>query len=641
MNSRESWPSVLIVVGLIYTVAARNWSLWLTLPVAIVLALVVRTRGAVITVAIGRYHVPGNKVGIVRRGYGKSDPTFKSVTPHDRVGLQAKVLLPNHVYWLTPAIYHVEYVDATYIPEDHLGVVTALEGNNRPRDRTVGVPVECDNFQDGQRFLLSGGEQGGQIATLAGGQTYYLNPYLFQVEIVPRTFVPSGTIGLVSARSGRVPAQGARFGKHVECDNFQDGQAFLDAGGEQGRQLAILPGGGAYDINPRLFSVTTVHYTKQHEIYVNQQEAQSLTVDQLRDVHVPIGKTGVVVTLDGVEPERDGGKKVGPRISGHQNFRLPWVFRDNGGTRGVQEETIDGGSVFALNPWFVRVVCIPTRVLQLEWKNKTETQFRSNYDAELARIAITIQGYRLRVNMEQRVRIPETSAPRLVSEFGEVESLSLGGRVDDPLPIQRFVEKVLGGTVEAYFSEIAAESTIKEFLDRYGEIRTDLTDRVRNELARWEVEAIDTTLGLFEAEDPELNKRLQNVAGAQIDSDALAVELENTKIEDQIDAIEVNREKRRAAIELQAQLQAQIEALGPNNAAMIHIIRELTDMQVPNYIGGGDIGAVVEALPVGTLQNLIGQLDKLRPVAEGDSAPRPQLQRESEPPADPPEDEQQ
>jgi hypothetical protein len=156
--------------------------------------------------------------------------------------------------------------------------------------------VECDYFQDGAAFLRNGGEQGPQVTVLRGGQVYYLNPHLFEVKPVPRTRVPDGSIGLVIARAGAAPTPGRIFGRHVECDDFQNGAAFINGGGQQGRQLAILTTGG-YDINPGLFEVITT---------ANVAElGTGLTAKQLRVISFDAGLTGVVITAEGAPPERD------------------------------------------------------------------------------------------------------------------------------------------------------------------------------------------------------------------------------------------------------------------------------------------------------------------------------------------------
>lgn len=154
---------------------------------------------------------------------------------------------------------------------------------------------------------------------------------------VPRTYVPDGTIGLVEAKDGKVRPPGQRLGRYVGCDYFQGGVAFLLGGGEQGRQLGYLPGGGYYNINTELFNVITKET-------VGRQPQSELTEDDLDEVKISVGNTGVVIVLDGRAPGREPGRApdaVGRVVAGHHNYRLPWVFLDGGGQRGVQEETLE------------------------------------------------------------------------------------------------------------------------------------------------------------------------------------------------------------------------------------------------------------------------------------------------------------
>ncbi len=92
---------------------------------------------------------------------------------------------------------------------------------------------------------------------------------------------------------------------------------------------------------------------------------------------------------------------------------------------------------------------------------------------------------------------------------------------------------------------------------------------------------------------------------------------DNILIEDEIDQVRVLPERRRAALELQAE----IDALGVDNVALIRMIRalirmirEMSSMQVPEYIGG-DISSYAEALPMPVLRDL---MSRLRPPAVGE-----------------------
>ncbi|GAB2878090.1 SPFH domain-containing protein [Streptomyces mayteni] len=594
------------------------------MAVVFLVVLVGLAAGAGWLAVASRRLVPAGRVGIVTRRFGRGDGRFRWVTPEDARGVQARGLVSGRTYWLDPVRYSVEFVDATRVPAGHIGLVTARDGMARPPDRTLGRAVDCDNFQDGERFLLAHGEQGQQVATLAGDATYHINTALFTVETVRRTHVPEGTVGLVIARDGRVRPPDRPFGRFVECDNFQNGDAFLRGGGEQGRQLAILTGGTYYDINPRLFDVVTTETVGPGRRSGHGLRDDGLTARHLRTISIPVGHTGVVVVLDGDQQPADE-EQVGPVVPGHRNFRLPWVFLAGGGRRGVQRETLTEGSVYAVNPWFVRVLLIPTRLLSLEW-TKRDSAKASRYDAELLPITVNIQGYRLNVELSQNLQIPEAAAPLLVSKFGgDTTTSGLGGLVDDPVPVQRFVERVLGSTVETYFNAIAASSTVEDFLTEHASNRTDLAAQVRNALAAWSVRAEATNMGLAEAEEPELDAIRQRIFVARMRGQELAEQEENAERLSRIREIEQRTEKRQRQLDA-AVLEREIELLGQDTVAMRLFLAELKVMKVPEVVSG-NADELLRFLPVQRALDLIDRAKlQARPPAlpkEGDAGGDP------------------
>ncbi|MFC4034821.1 SPFH domain-containing protein [Streptomyces polygonati] len=235
-------------------------------------------------------------------------------------------------------------------------------------------------------------------------------------------------------------------------------------------------------------------------------------------------------------------------------------------------------------------------------------------------MTVTVQGHRLHVEMKQSLQIPERTAPLLVSQFGG-EASGIGGLTHDPAPVQRFVERVLGATVASYFSEIAAAASIQDFLSQYAETRTDLASQVRNALLVWGVEAKATTLGEFQPEDPHMNEAMKREYEAEMHNRVLAKQLRAAGIEDDIDAIAVRKETRRAALTLREELAAEIDALGPENAAVIRIVREFARFQVPEVIGGGDMAGVVHALPMSNMREVLGRLRELRSESGGGGRP--------------------
>ncbi|MER5465088.1 SPFH domain-containing protein [Streptomyces sp. NPDC002668] len=572
----------------------------------IVLVLLMLLAIAVAVARKGRVVVPADHVGIITRRYvpQHQDRAYKQVNPYNARGVLARTLLPG-VHWMWPVINSVDCVPRLHVPTTMIGVVTALEGHNRSQRGRLARHLDCDDFQDGERFLVGDGsgkgEQGIQVTTLSGGQSYYVNTRLFSVEMRPRTYVPPGTIGLVQAKEGTVRPPDQRFGRHIECDSFQGGEAFLAGGGEQGRQLAILGGGAYYDINPELFDVITVDNVTDSR--------DGLTEAHLREISIEEDYTGVVITLDGAEPDRDLPGAVAPRVAGHSNFRLPWVFLANGGQRGVQEETLGKGPSYALNPWFVRVMVIPTRVLILKWHNK-QTSEADNYDADLGQITVKVQGrFELSVDLWQNLQIPPHEAPTLVSQFGGASTAGLGGLVEDPAPMKRFVRDVLGVAVTGYFNEIAMTNSVFEFLDSYEDVRKNLTDRVKHALGKWGVETLETNLGDFEPTDASMLDALKAELMEEMRGKKLDEAVKNAEREDAIDVYLARAEARRVGLELKAE----VEALGKDNVAMIRIVREFAGFDVPQYIGGGgDISAYLSTLPLPAVQDLLSRLRQLR-----------------------------
>lgn len=570
----------------------------------------------------GRYQIKEGHVGLVWRWHLLgSDPKFPRITPNGRHGWQAVTLAEGRRGWYPPGFYKIEHVPWTYVPPDQIGLVTAREGRQRDRGHAFGLlnkgADDAYDFQDGAAFLRKGGQQGLQATVLPGGQSYKINTKLFEVTLKPRTSVPQGSIGLVIAKAGRIPPPGQLYGQPVACDNFQDGQTFLEQGGEQGRQLAVLAGGAMYDINPELFDVVTEHNVESH--------GGGLTADHLRLMDIPVDHTGVVITLVGKRPAWGSGDSLGPVMEGHAQFQEPGIFLAGGGHQGVQTETLNEG-VYQLNPWFVRVVLVPTRVITLEWSAKAPSD-QDNFDVELTRLAVTIQGYSVEMDLMQSLRISKDAAPKLVKEFGGQlisPTHGLGGLVNERKPIQRFVERILGATVTTYLSRTAAETTIREFLNRHRDVSMNLTAQIRKALMSQGVEADSTHLGLFEP-DERLREELRKEGREELEQGRLQREKEIAKQRDEIHEIENRRVKR----ELGNDLEVLIEQLGRDNAIAIQLIREMSNVPVPATLMAGDLSDIAKTLPMTQVTRLF---DGLREQAGKQLAPNEQQARISSPP---------
>lgn len=109
--------------------------------------------------------------------------------------------------------------------DDSVGIVTVHDGPSLPQGEiiapTVGdEPSEPDTyhnqFQDPDRFLLAGGMRGRQLQVLVEG-TYYINRLFATVEMIRKTLVEVGNVGVVISYTGDagVDLSGAEY-KHGE-----------------------------------------------------------------------------------------------------------------------------------------------------------------------------------------------------------------------------------------------------------------------------------------------------------------------------------------------------------------------------------------------------------------------------------------
>jgi uncharacterized membrane protein YqiK len=94
--------------------------------------------------------------------------------------------------------------------DDKIGIVTIHDGLSLPPGEIIAPIVGGDsndvetyhnNFQAPDRFLKAGGMRGRQLQALVEG-TYYLNRLFATVEMIPKTIIEIGTVGVVVSYTG-------------------------------------------------------------------------------------------------------------------------------------------------------------------------------------------------------------------------------------------------------------------------------------------------------------------------------------------------------------------------------------------------------------------------------------------------------
>ena len=464
--------------------------------------------------------VPDSSIGVATKkfalvGKNRRLPDGKIIALHGEAGYQADTLAPGLHVGLWPWQYDIEIVPFFTVPQGRVGCVEACDGKPLPGGRIVARQVTCDSFQDARAFLENGGERGPQMALIPPG-TYRINTLLFNVGLSDALVVPPGKIGVVEARDGKPLAAGRVIARQVDCDSFQDAQAFIDGGGERGAQMAVIAP-GTYRINPGLFSV------------------------QLADVvDVPENKVGIVTTREGHPLE--SGEIAGPMVPGHNMFQSPQAFVDAKGSKGLQEQVLLGGRYFInprfatveivdmievpiahvgvviafvgregkdvtgdtfqhgnlvskgekgvwvdpldpgkypINPYTHKVTNVPTANVVLNWATgKTEAH---QLDKNLSTITVrSADGFKFNLDVSQIIHIPRNDAPKVIARFGDMSAL---------------VTQVLEPTIGNYFRNAAQGSDIIDFLRNRSVRQGEARDAISAALKEYNVGAVDTLIG--------------------------------------------------------------------------------------------------------------------------------------------------
>jgi regulator of protease activity HflC (stomatin/prohibitin superfamily) len=319
--------------------------------------------------------VGGTQIAVLeRRWLGKDMPEGRVVAMTNEVGIQARILGPG-LHLLTPFLYRVEKYAMVVVAPNEVGLIESIDGSPVSPGRIFAKVVQGHNlFQDGPAFLSNGGEKGPQIQILPPG-LYRVNPYLFKVSKVPAISIPNNKIGVVMAVDGQPIAPGRLLARRADGhENFQNGQAFLEKGGQKGPQIDILLP-GSYRVNTKLFSV------------------------EVRDaIVVPAKKVGLVTARDG-EP-LPPSEYVAKTIAGHRDFQDAAGFLTGGGQRGPQLDFLRPGTYY-VNPLMFEVV--PDDVLIVQRGEVAVVVSNIGKDPNLNGQAVGAQGEAIKQGVERYV----------------------------------------------------------------------------------------------------------------------------------------------------------------------------------------------------------------------------------------------
>jgi uncharacterized membrane protein YqiK len=210
--------------------------------------------------------------------------------------------------------------------QDAIGIVTVHDGASLPDGQIIAPTVGDDateaetyhnNFQDPEKFLVAGGLRGRQLQTLVEG-TYYINRLFATVEMIPKTVIEVGNVGVVVSYTGEL-------GVDLTGDQYKHGELVKrDTRGVWNEPL--LPGKYAFNTYAgKVLAVPTTNFILKW----NKQETGSHRYDEnLSEV--------LLITKDAFEPSLPLSVVV------HIDYRkAPLVIQRFGDIKRLVEQTLD------------------------------------------------------------------------------------------------------------------------------------------------------------------------------------------------------------------------------------------------------------------------------------------------------------
>ncbi len=210
--------------------------------------------------------------------------------------------------------------------DDVIGVVTVHDGPSLRDGEIIAPAVGNDarrnelfhnNFQDPEKFLQAGGFRGRQYQVLVDG-SYYINRLFATIELVKKTVIDVGTVGVVVSYTGR-------YGADMSGDAYRHGE-LVEPGTRGVWNKPLLPGKYAFNTYAgKVIIVPTTNFvlkwlkeaTGPHRLDENLSEVSLITTDAFE----PALPLSVVVHID--------------------YMKAPFVVQRFGDIKRLVEQTLD------------------------------------------------------------------------------------------------------------------------------------------------------------------------------------------------------------------------------------------------------------------------------------------------------------
>jgi regulator of protease activity HflC (stomatin/prohibitin superfamily) len=575
--------------------------------------------------------IRANEVGILTKNMlGKKMPEGQIIAREGEIGVKARTLMPG-LYWRVPIIWSFSKVPVVTIDTESIGVVESIDGDPLPKGRVLGDETECNQFQDAMMFLTNHGKKGPQVGILRPG-TYRINTKLFNITVAKAIKVMENTVGIAVAKDGTplppgyiiAPKARNKDGTEVDHKFYQNGQLFLEGNGYRGPQLDTLQP-GRYYINPLLYDIRIEN------------------IAEIPPGYVAVIRSNVGLELEratqGPTPATGEGKFVGPI---HEDVEK--LLNADRLTRGIWREPIAPGK-YNLNTIAFTPYMVPTSAVTIDWatEGRIGTEVKGIRGTGLADEGVLYKfdplkvtskdGFQLEVNVRMVIRIQPANAAYIIARFGSVVNL---------------IDQIVHPLIDSSFRNKAGEKKAIDFFQSRTDLQTEALTHAKDKFSEYNVEAQNLLIAYIdipkELLDTQTKKEIANQQQAQYDQEAQAQEKRIAVMEkasradkqkDVIDAklsIEINNDRAEARVReadgdrrsvilraqgtkestilvadgnsyqsrvegegIAAAYNAQKEALGQQNVAIIKLVQEIAAGKIQivpqTLVGGGEGGA--------------------------------------------------
>ncbi len=466
-----------------------------------------------IVFALSIFHVPSQHVKVIE--WSVWIPGILRQANPDHViarlgeqGIEARHYMPGWNWRLFIRVFtKFHQFPFVAIPDDHVMVIMANDGEEKPAGAVFGTWMDPECLTDGERFLR-GGQRGPQAWVIGPGGTKAFNHLLFRHQLITRTlFLPAEiddplnqdkkvsvpTFGLVTALVGEEIAEGPGqrlLGRPLPapgCNNFENTRAFLEGipdptgtivKGQRGPQQAVIEAGAF--LHPLAF----------------RAESHRATV-------IPQGFLGVRIQNIGDTPKdpQDFLPTTDPRF----------VFKDENGAehkrrwvrvlrpksvlnkRGIRPDPYHPGTRI-VSPWVERIVLVDTTEVKVCFDKHTENKHHPEAIRGPMHRVITAEGLEVTLHIELVTQVPSKLASMLVSLSGD---------------FAQSINDFVAPTSDRIARVIASRTSIEVFIserDKYGK---EVEKELRVLLGVRYLDLVSFNITEIEFLDEEVKKRLR------------------------------------------------------------------------------------------------------------------------------------